>query len=78
MLFNQDTIEQYLASCARRPKSSTSLGDEGDASYEDEDAQTKREFDEFKKWLDENSPAGSSTIPSSKAKCPKCGKETCV
>ena len=64
----------------RKRPSRSSCDDDGDsppADDDDLDDQTKKEFEEFKVWLDANNPAGSSAPPSASHKCPKCGQNEC-
>lgn len=61
---------------AKRPprRSSSSSVDLEDGAaeydYQDEDIQTQKEFDDFKRWLDGNTPSVSTA-------CPKCLQKTC-
>lgn len=66
-----------MATCTRKSKSSSSRDSEGGYNYDDEDEQTRKEFDDFKKWLDENTPSPSEAAPSSVVLCKKCGMNEC-
>ena len=62
-----------MAKRAPRRSSSSSVDLEDGAAeydYQDEDMQTQKEFDDFKRWLDGNTPSTS-------AACPKCLQKTC-
>ena len=70
----QEYIAEYMAKRPPRKASSSSLDLDDDApeyDYKDEDMQTQKEFDDFKRWLDGNAPASSSSA------CPKCSQMTC-
>ena len=65
-------------STCKRSKASSSHDLEGDGDdYDDEGEQTRKEFDDFKNWLDENNPSPSEVPPSSLVLCKKCGQNEC-
>ena len=63
-----------MASCRRTKSIPAEQDGEEDC---DEDDQTKQEFEDFKRWLDSNTPSGSVVAPSSKVACPKCQQVEC-
>ena len=72
----------------RRSNSKDSQGDDdrdddfNDDDNADEDEETQQEFDDFKKWLDQNSPTRSSPAvalapPPADVACAKCKETPC-
>lgn len=82
-LFHQEVIEAYLASCRRAPKSSPTGDDDDDADdpCDGEDAAAQKEFEDFKKWLDDATPSSSDgpsePVVLSKPICKRCGSNNC-
>lgn len=96
---DEDFIAEYMKGPLVRSTSSSSVGSQGDEDGhavenldDDEDEETLRDFDAFKKWLGENgisdsspmntpaaSPADPSTTsqPVDPTKCKTCDKKTC-
>ena len=69
----QEVIETYLASCRRSSTASSSIGDDDDEDDEDNNADgldetSKKEFADFKKWLDEAQSDIPTTSPAASAK----------
>ncbi len=71
----KEVIDNYMAHC-RRSKS-VSRDFENDDEDDADDDQTRQEFEDFKRWLDETNPSSSQTAPSSVATCPKCKAKDC-
>ena len=72
-----------MQSC-KRSKPESSGDDDNDDDSEDnehEDEQSKKDFHEFKAWLDTTIPAGSNEAPSKMmapvASCKTCGNDVC-
>ena len=81
-LFHQEVIDAYLASCRRAPKPSPTGDDDDDADDPcDEDAASQKEFEDFKKWLEEATPSSSvgpsESVVVSKPICKRCGSNNC-
>ena len=71
----KEVIDNYMAHC-RRSKS-VSRDFENDDEDDADDDQTRQEFEDFKRWLDEANPSSSQIAPSSVATCPKCKAKDC-
>ena len=58
----KETIDKYMSNNSPGASSSSS-GDIFDDSYEDEDAETKQDFDDFKSWLESRGDPPKSQSP---------------
>ena len=70
-----------MASCKRSPASKE---DDKEEEYVDEDGQSRQEFEQFKRWLDESVPRGSDQPapvmqppPVPAGPCQACGWPKC-
>lgn len=68
-----------MASCKR----SNSMDEDPEKDDEDDEDGTRSEFEQFKKWLDSQTPSTSATPPSAKVvlekpdRCQSCGWSPC-
>lgn len=85
-LFVQDHIDAYMATCRTRSKSASSsscvfdVGDAVETSWDNEDAQTQEDFEQFKLWLASQAPEPSSGSDGSATVvvCKSCNKNPCI